>query len=159
MPADLPLKIMGQPMDERYYSDLQKKSYGKQVYFLHDCDDADIVRAYRAATCVVLPSVYRNIYGEETRVPELLGQTLLEGMACGTAAICTNVASMPEIVVDGETGFIVEPNQPDSLREKLLWLTEHPQQALTFGRAARQRVLDHFTWSLVVERCLEIYSR
>ena len=43
--------------------------------------------------CVVLPSVYRTVYdGDETRVPELLGRTLLEGMACGTGGV-TNVAS------------------------------------------------------------------
>ena len=47
-------------------------------------DDA-LVHEYRRALCVVLPSVYRTPAGE-TRVPELLGQTLLEGMACGAAA-------------------------------------------------------------------------
>ena len=106
---------------------------------------------------MVLPSVYRDLYGGETRVPELLGQTLLEGMACDTPAICTAVASMPEVVVDGVTGFVVPPNNPAALREKLCWLRDHPAEAAAMGRAARQHVLEKFTWPAVVRRCLEHY--
>src|SRR5439155_16371755 len=124
----------------------------------HDCDDAELVRAYRRALCVVLPSVYRSCYGQESKVPELLGQTLLEGMACGTPAICTNVASMPEVVTDRETGFIVPPNDPATLRERLGWLRDHPADAAVLGMSARQRVLDRFTWPRVVERCLATYT-
>jgi glycosyltransferase involved in cell wall biosynthesis len=101
--------------------------------------------------------VYKDLYGRETRVPELLGQTLLEGMACGIPAVCTDVASMPEIVEDGASGFIVPPNNPVALREKLIWLRDHPVERRIMGQAARQRVLDRFTWTSVVRRCLEIY--
>jgi glycosyltransferase involved in cell wall biosynthesis len=106
-----------------------------------------------------LPSVYRNLYGNETKVPELLGQTLLEGMACGTPAICTEVASMPEIVENGCSGFIVPPNDPSAICSRIAWLREHPEEAAEMGRAARRRVLDKFTWPTVVRRCLEIYAR
>jgi len=107
----------------------------------------------------VFPSVYRNMYGDETKVPELLGQTLLEGMACGTPAICTDVASMPEIVEDGRSGFIVPPNDPSAICRKLTWLRDHPAETAEMGVAARQRVLGKFTWPAVVQRCLEIYAR
>jgi D-inositol-3-phosphate glycosyltransferase len=82
---------------------------------------------------------------------------LLEGMACGAPAICTAVASMPEVVEDGVSGFVVPPNNPAALREKIQWLRDHPDQAREMGRAARQRVLDKFTWATVVRRCLAIY--
>ncbi|MGH7918000.1 MAG: glycosyltransferase, partial [Candidatus Binataceae bacterium] len=114
--------------------------------------------AYRRACCVVLPSVYKTLYGDETRVPELLGQTLLEAMACGTPVICTEVASMPEIVEDGVNGFIVPPNDPTALREKIAWLLNNPHHAAAMGKAGRQRVLDRFTWPAVVRRCLEAYA-
>jgi glycosyltransferase involved in cell wall biosynthesis len=159
VPPDLPLKLIGQPMDDRFLADLKKLSEGKQVTFHHNCTDVDIIQAYRSALCIVLPSVYRTVYGEESNVPELLGQTLLEGMACGTPAICTGVASMPEIVEDARSGFIVPPNDPNALRAKLIWLRDHPEEAATIGRAARERVLANFTWPKVVERCLEIYAR
>jgi glycosyltransferase involved in cell wall biosynthesis len=155
---DLPLELIGPAADTRYVADLRALSKDKQVSFRHDCDDARLVQAYRKALCVVLPSVYRNLYGEETRVPELLGQTLLEGMACGTPAICTDVASMPEVVADGVTGFVVPAHDAATLGQKLGWLREHPEEAQKMGRAARQRVLEKFTWPQVVRNCLEIYN-
>ena len=155
---DLPLKIIGPPANTRFVQDLEALAASKPVTFLHHCDDGALIDAYRSALCVVLPSVYKTSYGEETRVPELLGQTLLEGMACGIPAVCTNVGSMPEIVDDGITGFIVPPNDPSALRERLLWLRDHPAEARAMGRAARRRVLERFTWPAVVHRCLGIYA-
>jgi glycosyltransferase involved in cell wall biosynthesis len=155
---EMPLELIGQAYDARYLEDLKALSAGKQVVFRHDCDDEAVVRAYRKALCVVLPSVYKTMYGEETNVPELLGQTLLEGMACGTPAVCTNVASMPEVVEDGVTGFVVPAHDAAVLGHKLCWLREHPREACAMGRAARERVLATFTWPSVVRRCLEIYA-
>ena len=131
---------------------------GKRVTFRHDCDDAEIVRAYRRAACVVLPSVYRDCYGNESMVPELLGQTLIEGMSCGTPAICTAVASMPEVVADGVTGFVIPPNNPGALQAKLEFLRDNPGAMFSMGVAGRVRVIDRFTWSRTVHCCLEAYA-
>jgi glycosyltransferase involved in cell wall biosynthesis len=158
LPPGLELELIGQPYDQRFVEDLRKMAEGKPVVFRYDCSDDALLEAYRSALCVVLPSVYRSMYGAETKVPELLGQTLLEGMACGAPAICTNVASMPEVVEDGVTGFVVPPNNPSALREKLIWLWEHPSEAHTMGEASRARVLQLFTWPAVVRRCLQIYQ-
>lgn len=158
LPSNLSLEIIGQPYGAKYVEDLKLLAEGKSVKLRHDCDDADLVDAYRRALCIVLPSVYRSMYGEETRVPELLGQTLLEGMSCGAPAICTDVASMPEVVEDGVTGFVVPPNDAEALAEKLAWLASNPSRAAEMGRAARLRVEEKFTWPSVVERCLEAYA-
>jgi glycosyltransferase involved in cell wall biosynthesis len=98
------------------------------------------------------------MYGGQTRVPELLGQTLLEGMACGAPAVCTAVASLPEVVEDGVSGFVVPPNDPAALRAALVRLRDDPAAAAAMGRAARRRVLDRFTWPAVVRRCLDAYE-
>jgi glycosyltransferase involved in cell wall biosynthesis len=157
LPPGLDLELIGRPYHERFLTDLKRLAAGRRVTFRHDCTDADIVKAYRRALCVVLPSVYRTLYDQETRVPELLGQTLLEGMACGAPVICTDVASMPEVVTEGVTGFIVPPNDPRALGEKLAWLRDHPAEAARMGAAAQQDVLARFTWPAVVRRCLEAY--
>jgi glycosyltransferase involved in cell wall biosynthesis len=156
--TDMPLEIIGQPSSAQFVKDLKTLAAGKQVTFRHDCGDQELVSAYRRASCVVLPSVYGDMYGQETNVPELLGQTLLEGMACGAPAICTDVAGMPEVVEDGVTGFVVPPNDPWSLGQKLRWLREHSREAREMGAAGRRRVLEKFTWPTVVRRCLEIYK-
>ena len=65
---------------------------------------------------------------------------------------------MPEVVADGETGFIVAPNDPGALAHKLRWFKEHPQELARMGTAARDRVVRMFTWPAVVKRCLEAYA-
>jgi glycosyltransferase involved in cell wall biosynthesis len=157
LPDGMTLELIGRRYHDRFYGDLVRLAAGKRVMFRHECDDTEIVRACRRAACIALPSVYRDCYGNETRVPELLGQTLLEGMACGTPAICTDVAAMPEVVQDGVTGFVVPANDPSALRAKLAFLRDHPGAVAELGAAARRRVLERFTWARVVDRCLEAY--
>lgn len=158
LPVGMRLRIVGPAPDLSYLELLRVLAGGKDVVFESEMDDAALVDAYRRAACVVLPSVYRTRDGSETRVPELLGQTLLEGMACEAPAICTDVASMPEVVVDGVTGFIVPPNDARSLSERLARVRDHPDEVRRLGRAGRRRVEERFTWPKVVERCLEAYD-
>lgn len=155
---DLPLEIIGSPLDPQFYARLRELATGKPVTFRHDCDDAGLVEAYRRARCVVLPSVYRASTGAETRVPELLGQTLLEGMACGAPAVCTDVASMPEVVVHAATGFVTPPNDAAALRRALETLTAYPDQAQRMGEAARRRVVERFSWPRVADHCIDVYG-
>jgi glycosyltransferase involved in cell wall biosynthesis len=157
LPDDVPLTVVGPVPHPETKARLVALASGKRVTFLHGLDDDALVQEYRRAMCIVLPSVYRTDEGHATLVPELLGQTLLEGMACGTPAICTDVASMPEVVEDGVTGFVVPPNDPARLGERLAWMREHPAVAAAMGAAGRRRVLERFTWSSVVDRCLDAY--
>jgi glycosyltransferase involved in cell wall biosynthesis len=157
LPDGVPLTVVGPVPDPATRDRLVALAHGKRVTFLHGLDDRALVREYRRALCIVLPSVYRTDEGYETCVPELLGQTLLEGMACGAPAICTDVASMPEVVEHGVTGFVVPPNDPASIGDRLAWLRAHADEAVSMGLAARQRVLAHFTWANTVDRCLDAY--
>ena len=158
LPDALPLTIVGPVPDPATRDRLFALARGKAVTFLHGLDDQALVHEYRRAMCIVLPSVYRTDEGYETVVPELLGQTLLEGMACGAPAICTDVASMPEIVEHGVSGFVVSPNHPASIEERLVWLRDHRSEAATMGEAGRRRVLATFTWAHTVDRCLDAYA-
>jgi glycosyltransferase involved in cell wall biosynthesis len=158
LPAGMALDVVGPVSDAAYLETLKREATGKTVTFRHSLDDVALVNAYRRALCLVLPSVYRLSNGSETKVPELLGQTLLEAMACGTPVICTNVASMPEIVDEGKTGFIVEPGDRAALADRLQWLAAHPVDALAMGAAGRRAVLERFQWSQVVQRCLDAYA-
>jgi glycosyltransferase involved in cell wall biosynthesis len=158
LPAGMRLQIIGPAPDPVHLRDLRRLAANKAVTFQHDASDAAVIAAYRRALCVVLPSVYRTMYGRETRVPELLGQTLLEAMACETPVLATRVASLPEVVEDDVTGFLVAPNDPAALRAKLEWFRANPDRARAMGAAGRRRVQQHFTWDRVVRRCLAIYS-
>ena len=158
LPQGMSLRVVGPEPEADTGARLRELARGKDVTFLHHLDDASLVLEYQRALCVVLPSVYRMADGRHTHVPELLGQTLLEGMACGIPAICTRVASMPEVVHEGVTGCIVPPNDPPALAERLAWLRAHPDEVARMGAAARRHVLDRFTWPTVVSRCLAQYE-
>jgi glycosyltransferase involved in cell wall biosynthesis len=155
---DVRAEIIGPASDERYFEELRRRARGRQIAFRTDCTDDAVIEAYRRAACVVLPSVYRDMYGGETRVPELLGQTLLEGMACGTPGICTGVASLPEVIEHGRTGLVVVPNDPACLRAAIRWMLNHPEERARMGAQAREQVLKRFTWEAVVRRCLDAYA-
>jgi glycosyltransferase involved in cell wall biosynthesis len=87
------LDLVGPAPNGTYLEHLKQRTAGKNVLFRHGANDVELVDAYRRALCTVLPSVYRTPDGTETKVPELLGQTLLESMACGTP-VFTQVASI-----------------------------------------------------------------
>lgn len=150
--------LVGTEAVPRYRQDLERFAQGKRVEFLSGLDDGAVVDRYRRASVLVLPSVYRTLYGEETAVPELLGQTLIEAMACGTPVIGTNVASLPEIIEDGVTGFLVPPNDAAALGQRIEWILADPARSVEMGRRARARVLERFSWNAVVERCLAAYT-
>lgn len=158
LPRDMELDIIGRPYDAAYRARLEAAARGKQVRFHFDATDERLLAAYQRARCVVLPSVYVDHAGRRTDVPELLGQTLLEGMAAGAAVIGTAVGSLPEVITDGETGRLVPPNDVPALRAALEWMRDHPDAAQRMGDAGRRRAVAEFSWDRVVERCLEAYD-
>src|SRR5207244_7382908 len=89
---------------------------------------------------------------------EILGLTLLEAMACQTPVVCTSIGGMPELVVDGETGVVVPPNDSAALGAAVESLLDDPARARRLGAAGRERVLQRFTWTAVAERCLDAYA-
>jgi starch synthase len=92
---------------------------------------------------------------------EPFGLVNIEAMACGAAVVATETGGIPEIVVDGETGFLVPPG-PDFIRQlagRINALISDPAMARRFGDAGRQRVLDHFTWPAIATETARLYQR
>ena len=110
---------------------------------------------YQRAWVNVLPSVYLDCYGHHHLIPELMGNTLLEAMACGTPAICSRVGGMPEFIRHGETGFIFDslPELSDQLRR----LAGSPRLVETIGRQARQAARQEFSHEAAAGKLLAVY--
>jgi glycosyltransferase involved in cell wall biosynthesis len=161
LPEGSRLVVAGRPDEERWpgYLDLLRyTARGKDVSFELNAPDERLAELYRSASVVVLPSVFEDVYGRRHRLPELLGLTLLEGMASGTPVICSRAAGMPDAIDSGVTGLIVEPGEVDGLRAALRALLDDPEAVETMGAAARERALERFTWDAVAARCLKAYS-
>lgn len=158
LPPDLPLELVGRVYDPKYFALLQKLAQGKDVTFHTQASDQELIAAYRRAKVTILASVYTDVYGARHAMPELLGLVLLESMACGTPVICTHVGAMPEFVEHGVTGFIVPPNDPAALAEKVALLVGDPALSRRMGAAGRARVEQLYTWPAVARRCLDAYQ-
>jgi glycogen synthase len=119
----------------------------------------DVITLYSEAAVFVCPSVY-----------EPFGIINLEAMACETPVVASAVGGIPEIVVPGETGLLVDfeatddgadPADPDGFARDLAAavndLLADPDRLGAMGRASRRRVEEHFTWARIAEQTLAFY--
>ena len=122
----------------------------------------DVVQLLSHARAFVCPSIY-----------EPFGLVNLEAMACGAAVVASAVGGIPEIVVDGETGFLVPCDVHAGAEElsaaaaqrfaaalaaRINSLVADPALARHLGAAGRRRVLDHFNWTAVARQTAEVYA-
>lgn len=92
-------------------------------------------------------------------VSEGISMTLLEAMACELPVVATRVGGNPEVVVEGVTGFLVPPQDPPALAERLLILMNNPGLRKSMGTAGRARVLSDFSLQKSVKAYLECYRQ
>jgi glycosyltransferase involved in cell wall biosynthesis len=156
MPPDLPLTVCGRPYHPEYFERLKSLAIGKCIEFVTDADDAAIRHFYASSWANVLPSVYRDCYGNVHEAPELMGFTLLEAMACGTPAIASRVAAMPEFIREGETGFIFD--DLDGLTGLLRRLASDSELVEAIGARAREVVLEEYDLTVAGARLAALYD-
>jgi glycosyltransferase involved in cell wall biosynthesis len=163
LPAGATLTVAGstghdpRPPESGYPALLERLARDHTVRFTGPVPDADLPALYRAAAVFVLPSVERTCYGRQVEISELLGLSVLEAMACGLPVVASRLGGVPEIVVDGETGFLVEPGNVDELRDRIAALLRDSALAERMGRRGRDLVVERFTWEHCADRCLDAY--
>ncbi|MEA2685719.1 MAG: alpha-maltose-phosphate synthase [Actinomycetota bacterium] len=135
-------------------------SRGKVVWVEEMVPRTTLVQILSHASVFLCPSVY-----------EPFGITNLEAMACEIPVVASAVGGIPEVVVDGETGWLVGievdenglPSDPDAFARRLAarvnQLLADPDRAREMGRAGRRRVLEHFSWPSIAARTVELYER
>jgi len=120
----------------------------------------DVVTLLTAATVFACPSIY-----------EPLGIVNLEAMACETAVVATATGGIPEVVVDGETGWLVPieqatdgtgtPLDPDryvaDFAAALVEAVDDPERARERGLAGRARAQQSFSWPAIAGQTLDVY--
>jgi glycosyltransferase involved in cell wall biosynthesis len=146
------------PPESDYPRLLKRLARDKDVSFLGPVAEHKLPELYRRAEVLVLPSVHRTCYGRRVVVSELLGLSLIEAMASGTPVISSRIGGLPEVVHEGETGFLVEPGNVEELNYRIALMVSDRKLARRMGNAARELVLDRFTWAACARRCLVAYE-
>ncbi len=119
----------------------------ERIHFLGQKPRGDLKHLYAAADVFVTTPWY-----------EPFGITPLEAMACARPVVGSNVGGVKYSVVDGETGLLVPPKDPDTLAEALNLLLAHPKRAEAMGKRGRARVLRDFTWEQVAGAMRRVYE-
>jgi len=114
------------------------------VTFCDQVETAELVRLYRTATLLAVPSTYEGF-----------GLPAAEAMSCGAPVVSTTAGALPEVV--GDAGLLVPPADPAALAAAIARLLEDPAKRAELGALARQRILDKFNWQLAAKRTADVY--
>jgi glycosyltransferase involved in cell wall biosynthesis len=89
---------------------------------------------------------------------EGFGQVLVEAMAAGKPVVATGIAPITEIVMDGITGLLAPPRDPQAFAQALLWLLQNPNESRRLGERGGRRVREYFTAERMSRQTLELYE-
>ena len=137
---------------ERGVAELSAQRPGDVVWLNTSVAKHDLITLLTHAAVFLCPSVY-----------EPLGIVNLEAMACGTAVVASAVGGIPEVVVDGETGLLVEwtPDDPTDFQQRfaavVTQLVEDSVRAQAFGARGRDRAVNDFGWDAIAQRTIDVY--
>jgi D-inositol-3-phosphate glycosyltransferase len=118
----------------------------QSVVFLGKRDQDKLPYYYSAAEVLVMPSHY-----------ESFGMVALEAMACGTPVIASEVGGLAYLVRDGETGFTIPAEEPDTLCEKLTWLLNDDALHRKMSGQAAEYAQD-YAWEKIAKQIVGVYE-
>ncbi len=147
LPAECPvhLVLVGRMDGRQLDRAIDRSPLRDRIHRTGARSDAPAIAA--AADAFVLPSIKR----------EGLARSLIEAMAYATAPVVTDCGGSPELVEDGECGFVVPTSDPPALAAALTTLYRDPALRRRFGQAARERIRKHFRIEDTIARTLELY--
>jgi glycosyltransferase involved in cell wall biosynthesis len=127
--------------------DVIRDSGAEDVFLAGWHSHDDLADGLNAADAVVLMSVH-----------EQFGAVLVEGMACGLPALSVNVHGPSTIVDDGETGWLVPPDDEDATVEAMVELVNDDEERRRRGDAAYEEARAHYSWPALVQNLAKVYD-
>ena len=109
---------------------------------------ADMPDIYRHATMCVVPSLW----------PEPFGYSCAEPMACGVPVVASRVGGLAEMITDGQTGVLVEPDNATALAQAINGLLRDEAKRSDLGRQAREKINSDFSTRVILPRMEAVYQ-
>lgn len=130
-----------------------QKIRGNIWWITEKLERSELTALLTGAELFICPSIY-----------EPLGIVNLEAMACETAVLASRVGGIPEVVLEGQTGELVDYDADSHIFEEALAiaitrLISQPELLKAYGRAGRLRAQEEFSWESVAYRTIELYRK
>ena len=146
-------RIVGDgPLKDKLMSLAEELRIEDCVEFMGNVEDEELLKLYKESHIFILPSVTASD-GDQEGIPVVL----MEAQAMGLPVISTYHSGIPEVVIDGKSGFLVPEKDVDALAEKMEFLVEHPELWSEMGWYGREFVEKHYDIRKLNKRLVEIY--
>jgi hypothetical protein len=139
---------IGCAFKDYFYKKWGNEKWSSRVTFLGQVDNTVKEKTLSEAGFLVAPSLY-----------ESFGLILIEAMSAGKPTIGSRVGGMQEIVVDGETGYLVDPENTDELKSAIVKLIDDPMLCEKMGESAYKRHKEVFSNKAMIDKSLAVYSK
>lgn len=146
---DIDLVVIGKPRPGgRVATTMERLGLTDIVHTISGVSDEELARLYGEAEVAVVPSLYEGF-----------SLPAIEAMSCGVPVVATTGGALPEVVGNsGETGLLVEPNNPDALVGAIRTLLDDAALQRRLGDAGRERVIKRFTWEVTARGTAACYD-
>lgn len=147
--TDLPIYIVGDGEAMSEVQQIIEQNGCKHIHLLGFKQGDELRELIRNSICTVLPSEWY----------ENCPMSVLESYAYGKPVIGADIGGIPELIVDGVDGFLVPSGEPETLRDRLLWMFEHKDDAAEMGRIGRDKMETEFNADIHYERIMNVYQQ
>ncbi len=133
---------------------MEKKINEQIAHFQNICvigpvSHHDMPALYRSVDVMIVPSIWN----------EPFANVILEATASGLPIIAFAVGGNPEVIVDSQTGCLVDDKTPKALAAAIAGLLDQADQIRSMGNAARQRAVEHFSWQKHMAQLWGLYQK
>ena len=127
-------------------------SLRENVSFFGSMQGSALVDFYNICDIFILPSKERKMDNQGNIDAETFGIVFMEANACGKPVIGGNSGGIPDAIVNGVTGYLVNPSDENELAEKIIELLSNKEKARRMGEAGRKRTVEEFDWTVVAKK-------
>ena len=110
-------------------------------------DEYSLALCYSASDIFTAPSLEDN-----------LPNTIMESLSCGTPVVAFEIGGIPDMIKHKQNGYLAEYKSVDDLAQGICWILEDKKRLIDFGKKARQKVLDNYTYNIVGNKYLKLYK-
>ncbi len=131
----------------------QKLSLQQNIIFTGQIANSDLPKYYATADIFVAPSVISKS-GDREGLPV----TLMEAMSCGAITVATNLEGNRDLILNGQTGFLIKHKSPTEISKTIIELLRNDDLIPQIRKQAREKIISAFDWKIISDKYKKVLS-